>query len=224
MIKIGNPNKHKYTAVVPTMLKSPRFQKLVEDLQNEPFCDEVIIIDNSGNLEPSIPYHPKQRYICEGRNTGCNPAWNKGVELAKNKSVVICNDDINFDTKILGIINPIILQNSGIIGLGGESFTINESLDYPKIQRWQSGIDESGWGCLLFTLKSHWIQIPDDLIVWYGDNFIKDVNPIAKSILRGWKVETEMSTTTDLPELDEIKKQDLKNWLRHFQNRGRWRV
>ena len=67
MIKIGNPNKHKYTAVVPTMLKSPRFQKLVEDLQNEPFCDEVIIIDNSGNLEPSIPYHPKQRYICEGR-------------------------------------------------------------------------------------------------------------------------------------------------------------
>ena len=36
-MRIGNPNLHKYTAVVPTMLKSARFEKLVEDLQNEPF-------------------------------------------------------------------------------------------------------------------------------------------------------------------------------------------
>ena len=37
----------------------------------------------------------------------------------------------------------------------------------------------------------------EDLIVWYGDNFIKDVNPV-KSILRGFRCETDMSTTTDL--------------------------
>ena len=50
--------------------------------------------------------------------------------------------------------------------------TPNSSLKNPKIQRWQSGIDESGWVCLLFTLKSHCIKIPDDLFVWFGDNFI----------------------------------------------------
>ena len=63
---------------------------------------------------------------------------------------------------------------------------------------------------LLFLKKSHWIPIPEDMIVWYGDNFIKECNPYKKSILRGYRCETDMSTTCDLPELDEIKKQDLK--------------
>ena len=44
----------KYTAVIPTMLKSPRLKKLVEELQNHQLVDEIIIIDNSGNLEPSF--------------------------------------------------------------------------------------------------------------------------------------------------------------------------
>ena len=90
----------KYSAVIPTMLKSPRLKKLVEELQNHQLVDEVIIIDNSENLEPSLDPHPKQKYICEGKNTGCNPAWNKGVKLASNELIVICNDDVNF--------NPII--------------------------------------------------------------------------------------------------------------------
>ena len=83
----------KYTAVIPTMLKSPRLKKLVEELQNHQLVDEIIIIDNSGNLEPSLEAHPKQKYICEGKNTGCNPAWNKGVNLSSNELIVICNDD-----------------------------------------------------------------------------------------------------------------------------------
>ena len=64
--------------------------------------------------------------------------------------------------------------------------------------------------------KSMWVDIPENIIVWYGDNFIKEINSVKKSILRGFKVETEMSTTTDLPELDEIKNQDRINYFNYL--------
>ena len=208
----------KYTAVIPTMLKSPRLKKLVEDLQNSEYVDEVIIIDNSGNLEPSLEPHPKQKYICEGKNTGCNPAWNKGVELSSNELITICNDDINFDPIILGALTDEIVSNAGIIGMGQGNYDENfDDSQNPYLETWSSGIDDWGWGSLLFLKKSMWVTIPENIIVWYGDNFIKDINPIQKSILRGFKVQTEMSTTTDLPELDEIKKQDKVNYLNYLR-------
>ena len=108
----------KYSAIVPTMLKSPRFFKLVDDLIKSEYVDEVIVIDNSGKTEPSIESHPKLNYICEGRNTGCNPAWNKGVELSKNELLVIVNDDVNFDPIILSVLTDEMLEQHGIIGMG----------------------------------------------------------------------------------------------------------
>ncbi len=32
--------------------------------------------------------------------------------------------------------------------------------------------------------KTYWVDIPDEIKIWYGDNFIKDVNPAPKSTLR----------------------------------------
>ena len=212
----------KYTAVIPTMLKSPRLKKLVEDLQNHYLVDEIIIIDNSGNLKPSLEPHPKQKYICEGKNTGCNPAWNKGVELSSNESIVICNDDVNFNPIILELLNNEILDTHGIIGMGEGNFDENFNFDGNlHLEEWRPGINDSGWGSLMFLKKSMWMPIPEDLIVWYGDNFIKEINPVKKSILRGFKVETEMSTTCDLPELSELKKQDLINWVKHWSAKFR---
>jgi hypothetical protein len=95
----------------------------------------------------------------------------------------------------------------------------NENFNYdgnPYLEEWHPGVNDSGWGSLMFLKKSMWVHIPDDLIVWYGDNFIKEINPVKKSILRGFRVETEMSTTCDLPELSELKKQDGINWLNHW--------
>ena len=218
----------KYTAIVPTMLKSYRFFNLVDSLLNSKFVDEVIVIDNSGKTEPSIKPNPKLNYICEGKNTGCNPAWNKGVELSKNEFLIIVNDDVNFDTKILSMLSDEVFERHGIIGMSQANWDGFDGIPFtyegnPYIQDWKSGMDDCGWASLLFLKKSHWIPIPEDMIVWYGDNFIKECNPYKKSILRGYRCETDMSTTCDLPELDEIKKQDLKNWINHFQNKDKWK-
>ena len=207
----------KYTAVIPTMLKSPRLKKLAEDLQNSEYVSEVIIIDNSGNLEPSLVPHPKQKYICEGRNTGCNPAWNKGVRLSSNELIVICNDDINFDPIILGALTDEVVESAGVIGMGAGNYDENfDNSQNPYLEEWFPGVNDHGWGSLMMLKKSMWIDIPENIIVWYGDNFIKEINSVKKSILRGFKVETEMSTTTDLPELDEIKNQDRINYFNYL--------
>jgi hypothetical protein len=209
----------KYTAVIPTMLKSPRLKKLAEDLQNSEYVDEVIIIDNSGNLEPSLEPHPKQKYICEGKNTGCNPAWNKGVRLSSNELIVICNDDVNFDPIILGALTDEVVESAGVIGMGAGNYDENfDNSQNPYLEEWFSGVNDHGWGSLMMLKKSMWIDIPENIIVWYGDNFIKEVNQVKKSILRGFKVETEMSTTTDLPELNEIKNQDRINYFNYLRD------
>lgn len=206
-----------YTAVIPTMLKSPRLKKLAEDLQNSEYVSEVIIIDNSGNLEPSLEPHPKQKYICEGRNTGCNPAWNKGVRLSSNELIVICNDDINFDPIILGALTDEVVESAGVIGMGEGNYDENfDNSQNPYLEEWFPGVNDHGWGSLMMLKKSMWVDIPENIIVWYGDNFIKEINSVKKSILRGFKVETEMSTTTDLPELDEIKNQDRINYFNYL--------
>ena len=208
-----------YTAVIPTMLKSPRLKKLAEDLQNSEYVSEVIIIDNSGNLEPSLEPHPKQKYICEGRNTGCNPAWNKGVRLSSNELIVICNDDINFDPIILGALTDEVVESAGVIGMGAGNYNENfDNSQNPYLEEWFPGVNDHGWGSLMMLKKSMWVDIPENIIVWYGDNFIKEINSVKKSILRGFKVETEMSTTTDLPELDEIKNQDRINYFNYLSN------
>jgi glycosyltransferase involved in cell wall biosynthesis len=208
----------KYTAVIPTMLKSPRLKKLAEDLQNSEYVDEVIIIDNSGNLEPSLEPHPKQKYICEGKNTGCNPAWNKGVRLSSNELIVICNDDINFDPIILGALTDDVVEYTGVIGMGAGNYDENfDNSQNPYLEQWFPGVNDHGWGSLMMLKKSMWVDIPENIIVWYGDNFIKEVNSVKKSILRGFKVETEMSTTTDLPELNEIKNQDKINYFNYLR-------
>jgi hypothetical protein len=66
--------------------------------------------------------------------------------------------------------------------------------------------------------KKYWIDIPENIKIWYGDNFIKDVNPAPKGILRNFKVETEMSTTSDEKEWDEVKKKDYEYFINYLRN------
>ena len=79
----------KYSIVIPTLWKSNRTKKLIKDLNDCQYVDEIIIIDNTGTEErdtlPTI--YPKLRMVSKGENIYVNPAWNWGIELAKNDLV-----------------------------------------------------------------------------------------------------------------------------------------
>jgi hypothetical protein len=207
----------KFSIVIPTLWKSDRTKKLLSDLNDCEYVDEIIVIDNEydGYQDTKVE---KIRFVSFGGNIYVNPAWNKGIELARNNNIALINDDINFNPNIFEVINEDILNQFGIIGMGeGNYKSLNIEGD-PILEVWQPGVNDWGWGCFIMLNKKDWIDIPDDIKIWYGDNIIKDVNPAPKACLRNFRVDTEMSTTSDEKEWDEIKKLDYENFINYLRN------
>ena len=207
----------KYSVIIPTLWKSNRTDKLLKDLEECRYVDEIIIIDNASIYETDRTID-KIRMISFGENIYVNPAWNLGIKVAKNDLVALINDDINFNTNVFGVIDENILNQFGIVGMGEDNY--KEQIDEtkgPYLDVWKPGVNDWGWGCFIMLNKKDWINIPENIKIWYGDNIIKDVNPSPKACLRNFKVETEMSTTSDEKEWDDVKKKDYENFINYLR-------
>jgi hypothetical protein len=208
----------KYSVIIPTLWKSNRTDKLLKDLEECRYVDEIIIIDNASIYKTDRTID-KIRMISFGENIYVNPAWNLGIKVAKNDLVALINDDINFNTNVFGVIDENILNQFGIVGMGEDNY--KEQIDEtkgPYLDVWKPGVNDWGWGCFIMLNKKDWINIPENIKIWYGDNIIKDVNPSPKACLRNFKVETEMSTTSDEKEWDDVKKKDYENFINYLRN------
>jgi hypothetical protein len=207
----------KFSIVIPTLWKSNRTKKLLSDLSECEYVDEIIVIDNT-LTDITDNTVGKIRTISFGENIYVNPAWNKGIELARNNHIALLNDDINFNPNIFEVITKDVLNQFGIIGMGeGNYKSLNIGGD-PILEVWQPGVNDWGWGCFIILDKKNWIDIPDNIKIWYGDNIIKDVNSSPKAVLRNFRVETEMSTTSDEPIWDKRKEEDYRNFLNYLAN------
>lgn len=203
----------KYTIIIPTLWKSKRTEKLLKDLEECIFVDEIIVIDNKSIYEIDRTIG-KIRLISKGENIYVNPAWNWGIELAKNECIALCNDDINFNPNIFGVLTKETLSKCGIIGQSQYNYGGNNTNE-PIIEKWNGGGRDWGWGCLIIFDKKNWIKIPEEIKIWYGDDFIFKYNPITKCLLKNFNIETEMSTTSDESKWDDIKKQDYINFINY---------
>jgi len=209
----------KYSIIIPTLWKSNRIHKLLWDLIKCDYVDEIILIDNAGKYFEYFEALDKVKLVQVEENIYVNPAWNLGIKIAKNDLVALINDDINFDTNIFGVIDENILNTFGIVGMGEGNY--KDKIDESKglyLNIWNTNINDWGWGCFIMLNKKNWIDIPDNIKIWYGDNFIKDVNPSPKAVLRNFRVETEMSTTSDGDEWDDRKKEDHINFINYLRN------
>jgi hypothetical protein len=209
----------KYSIIIPTLWKSNRIHELLRDLIGSEFVDEIILIDNAGKYFEYYEALDKVKLVQVEENIYVNPAWNLGIKIAKNDCITLLNDDINFDPNIFGIIDKNVLDAFGIIGMGeGNYKTPIDKERGPYLDIWKPGVNDWGWGCFIMLNKKDWIDIPDNIKIWYGDNFIKDVNPAPKSSLRNFRVETEMSTTSDGDEWNDRKKEDHINFINYLRN------
>lgn len=201
----------KYSIIIPTLWNSKRTEQLLNDLINSEFVDEIIIIDNAQHKSPELK-HSKIKHIKNEENVYVAKSWNMGVHESKNEHIAILNDDINFNTNIFEITQNI----EGFIGQASNNYHIdyNENpflTPLPQIRPW-------GWGCLIITQKKYWIDIPEELKVWYNDDFITQLNPAPKWVLNNFTIKTEMSTTGDRPEFNKIKEEDGIHWQKILQN------
>ncbi len=207
----------KYSVIIPTLWKSKRIHKLLWDLIKCDYVDEIILIDNAGKYFEYYEALDKVKLVQVKENIYVNPAWNLGIKIAKNELVALVNDDINFDTTIFGVITKDILSEFGIIGQSEFNYKANNS-DEPILEKWAGKVRDWGWGCLIMFDKTNWIDIPGNIKIWYGDDFIFKCNPSTKSTLKNFNIETEMSTTSDEKEWDERKKEDYNNFINYLRN------
>ena len=198
----------KFSVIIPTIWKSEFTIPLLQRLSKSEAVGEIILIDNAPNWDITMD---KLIHIKESENTYVNPAWNKGVELAKWNNITIANDDILFDVdEYFHYMEQIPLKEFGFIGSHSDNYKDGE-FDTIHLEKYDNQTNVGGWGCLFSFDKRNWKPIPNELKIWYGDNFIHATN---QSILqlRGIKIETLMSTSSDLQEVRAIRDRDTHIW------------
>lgn len=197
-----------YSIIVATMWKFFPFIGFLKTLLKQNDVGEVILINNNiyeTPLEFLNIKNEKLKVLIQSKNIGVNPAWNIGIECAKFPYICILNDDIIFDLTLLDKL-PIFLNdyNTGVIGLcpGIKNFNQPPFVDgLINITPWQNE-HTYGFGCLMFINRKNYIPIPEDLIMYYGDNFIfdtclanKKINYIITNIVHYTPYATTVSET-----------------------------
>lgn len=211
-----------FSVIIPTIWKGPWIYDLLERFCNNEYVDDIILINNNQSDSKEIPNSPKINIVTPEENLFVNPSWNLGVSLAKNKNIIISNDDIIFDVDLyinsLQHLDP--LYNFGIIGMNTDNYNIVENEEITLSAHGKNrktppvNHEFGGWGCLLAISKRKWVNIPEQLKIWYGDNFLQIMcgPPLD---LRGIAIKTKMTSSAD-EKIEWVKNiiiNDSKEWF-----------
>ena len=192
----------KISIVIPTMWKSNKLEILLNNLNKCDVIGEILIIDNdyeSKNIDTN--QYNKVIYVKMDQNIYVNPSWNLGVSKSNFEIVALLNDDIVFDVNFF---NQLSVADETIIGVAEQSYKgpsdTNFRLEETDNRNW-------GFGCMIIFNKKYYVQIPEELKIWCGDDYLfrKFKN---KSIIKGVYFDTTMSVTSDLPIFNEVKSND----------------
>ena len=208
--------EREFSVIIPTMFRCPDITNLLlASLQRDIAVKEIIIIDNTDEGTATFSDSYKLKYVRQYKNIYVNPAWNAGVREAKEEYIALVNDDITLPEQVFSAISGIPFENSGIIGTSHPHIDqveaparfriINFDIAATSIRTW-------GWGIFMVMAKKHYIEIPDDMKIWCGDDFLFHQNKKFGRVngLFGFPIQTKMSTTSDDPVFEELKQNDIK--------------
>lgn len=194
------------SVVIPTMWRSKRAPGLISDLCSCGMVREVIVIDNDVKSRPEIEDSDKILFLDQDENIYVNPAWNLGVSKSSSPVCMILNDDITFDVDhIASFYRGLSMYN--VVGVHPKSYDVDSARHGVITPGHHIG---KGWGCAICFETKEWVDIPDQMKIWRGDMWVQKQlgNPGSVEL----PIETEMSTTSNMPEMSEIKMQDLIYW------------
>ncbi len=184
--------------------------KLLEDLQESSYIDEIVLIDNNPKSNLVFNQH-KIHHVKAKRNNYVNASWNLGVSLSKNEKLLILNDDVNSNWELIQHIEEYISPKNGLIGLGQSCWDAAES----SLRVVQTTERVMGFGCLFFIHKESYIPIPKNLKIWYGDDFLNIYN-LRKNRrcfeIQNWPVMGQISATLNSGKFDKIIEKDNEYW------------
>lgn len=195
---------------------------LLEKLNDDKCVDEILIIDNStkgfkGNFS-------KVKTIVSYKNLFVNPSWNLGIKNIKNDYFAIFNDDLvipdNFCSKILSLLD----KKNGLIGIDRDFIeTLDNVLELPNEDLVPFLIETKErnlhWGTIIMGHKNSYYQIPDNILIWCGDDYLFKMN--LKNNKKNYKLSNcyikHIHGFTSLEDrFFRIKYNDCKNMKKYF--------
>ncbi|MBB5598181.1 glycosyltransferase family 2 protein [Neomicrococcus lactis] len=196
-----------FSVIVPTLLRAEELQQLVQDCEDHPLVLEVLVINNA--TDPLSWNSPKVRVLQQQENIYVNPAWDLVVRESRGKYLAILNDDVLFNPKIFTFIAKWLgVPGIGIIGPN------NSCLIAPNGQPILRPTNErpTGWGIAMFMRRDAYTAIPEELRVFYGDDWLFRNSPRTNWTHGNYPIPTEMSVTSGDPKFNPIIAADDEVW------------
>jgi len=158
-----------YSIIIPTLWKCPSFPNFLSCLNNVELVNEIIIIDNDIQKRPeSISNLSKVLVLPQKENIGVNPAWNLGVKTSKNKKLAILNDDLEFNLDVFNFMKDHVREDCGMIGI---DLKVADSMKLENVSE-----RSYAFACAFFIHKESYVDIPENIKIFYGDNWLFDIN------------------------------------------------
>ncbi len=204
------------SVIMPTMWKSKEGMSIVRNIVKVQSVGELIVIDNSEDTFAQLEFIDDEKivHIREGKNTFVNPSWNKGAKLAKFDKLLFINDDVETDWSFIDKIEEYITEDRGMIGAG--------------VSCWQGPHNSSGlqpinyrpncYGCVFAMHRNSYVEIPDDLKIHYGDDWLFTKSDKPNYEIVGWKMSGESEQTSGRKEFNSVKEMDRHLWINKYQN------
>lgn len=211
-IKIKNKKSDvRFTVIIPTLFLSEYTHHLVEALNNTEFVDEILLIDNTNSHGKELIKFSKVKVLNQSQNLYVNPSWNLGVSRSKNENIIVCNDDILFDVSIIPKIASVLSDKIGIIGI--------ESTPAKKLSISVAKSRKDPFGVVMFLHKSSYNQIPNDLLIWYGDDYLFYASNKINFKIKGFGFQTKMATSSSQKPFSIVKENDKKMYHEKYKNK-----
>ncbi|DAB05641.1 TPA: hypothetical protein CPT92_08795 [Candidatus Gastranaerophilales bacterium HUM_13] len=229
------------SVIIPTIQKKPMvLEKLVGLLDKDESVTEILIINN--RAESPLEFESgKVKIYSPLVNLYVNRSWNLGISMIKNKNFLLLNDDMLpcYDFCSL-IVNSSVfyLPDTGLIGISPASinqfYYVNDidiperkEKDGPVFSQMDKYMNTGDWGIAIFGKKHCWHNIPEDLKIMCGDNYIlkkqKQKNRINYEI-SNIPINHIHASSSGSPEFTKIIQSDIIHSVRYFPNQTESRV
>ena len=204
----------KVSAIIPTLWKAKEFlDHLVDVLIEDESVGEIIIIDNA---HADFSYDNEKVFILrQEENLYVNPSWNLGIEESQYDKFIILNDDIIIPYNFISQLQYLLTEDKGVVGIDKKSVIKEDSFKDESVTFLDRKIalkplnDRTwGFGIAIAGHKKSYYKIPENIRIWYGDDYLVNMNIDAGKInyvIDDLPIFTKMSTTSDLEEFNEIK-------------------
>ncbi|MGN2297909.1 glycosyltransferase family 2 protein [Micrococcus luteus KDCGSN] len=194
----------RFSVVIPTLQRSDDLDAIVKQCAAHPLVFEVLVINNSPR--PLVWESAKVRVLQQERNIYVNPAWNLGAREARGEFLAIVNDDVRFNDLAFDLAAR-GLRWFGVVGPDRSCFSLGR-LEHPRLRLARRSTTLFGFGTFMCMRRDNYHPIPEEMRIWGGDDWLILQQRKPPGALVGVPFATEMGTTTQSPEAQQLRTEE----------------